>query len=174
MTNRTVPPPGTDGTALRGWDLQPAFPNLSGAASTPAFSPDGKWLAYSNAAGGAIEVYVRAFPDDGKQVQISNSGGGIPLWSRNAHELFYRTQDQRIMVVPYSVQSGAFIPARPLSWSSKTIANVGDNQNLDLAPDGKRFVVLMPAESAEGREIRSHVTLVMNFFDVIRRRVAGR
>jgi hypothetical protein len=43
--------------------------------------------------------------------------------------------------------------------------------NLDLAPDGKRFVVLMPAESPEPREAQSHVTLAVNFFDEVRRRV---
>ena len=163
-----------NGAAMRAADPQPLFRNLGGGTGSPAFSPDGKWLAYSNTGGGNIEVYVRAFPDDGKQVQVSNSSGGIPIWSRNAHELFYRTQDQRIMAVSYSVQNGAFIPERPRPWSPKAIANVGDNQNLDLVPDGKRFVVLMPAESAEEREIRSHVTLVMNFFEEVQRRVAGR
>ena len=78
------------------------------------------------------------------------------------------------MVVPYSAQNGAFIPERPRLWSPKAIANVGNNQNYDLAPDGKHFVVLMPAESAEDRDIRSHVTLVMNFFDEVRRRASNR
>ena len=39
--------------------------------------------------------------------------------------------------------------------------------------DGKRFVVLMPAQSAEPREAESHVTLVVNFLDEVRRRVAA-
>jgi hypothetical protein len=43
--------------------------------------------------------------------------------------------------------------------------------NFDLAPDGERFIVLIPAESPEPRETQSHVTLVVNFFDEIRRRV---
>jgi serine/threonine-protein kinase len=139
----------------------------------PSFSPDGRWLAYSNAESGAYEVYVRAFPDNGRQVQVSNAGGIMPLWSRNGRELFYRTVDQRIMVASYSVQSNAFIPQRPRPWYGKPIANVGDNWNLDLAHDGKRFVVLMPAEVMEARESRSHVRLVMNFFDEVRRRAEG-
>jgi WD40 repeat protein len=44
--------------------------------------------------------------------------------------------------------------------------------NFDLASDGKRFVVLMPAEGPEPRETQSHVTLAVNFFDEVRRRVA--
>jgi hypothetical protein len=44
---------------------------------------------------------------------------------------------------------------------------------MDLASDGSRFIVLMPVESAEPRETESHVTLVVNFFDEVRRRMAG-
>ena len=52
--------------------------------SDPSFSPDGRWLAYSNAEGGRDEVYVRAFPDTGTQVQISNDGGTLPLVAKRA------------------------------------------------------------------------------------------
>jgi hypothetical protein len=97
----------------------------------------------------------------------------LPIWSRNGRELFYRTEDQRIMVADYTVQGDSFLPQKPRLWYAKRIANVGNNWNFDLAPDGKRFVVLMPAEIAEARETRNHITLVMNFFDEVRRRVAG-
>jgi hypothetical protein len=50
---------------------------------------------------------------------------------------------------------------------------MGTGKNYDPAPDGNRLVVLMPAESAEPRETQSHVTLVVNFFDEVRRRLAG-
>jgi serine/threonine-protein kinase len=147
--------------------------HLFKALATPTFSPDGRWLAYSNAEGGRHEVYVRAFPDTGRQVQVSNAGGILPLWSRKGNALFYRTADQRIMMANYTVKGDSFIPQRPRLWYGKRIANVGDNWNLDLAPDGRRMVVLMPAEVADARESQSHVTLVMNFFDEVRRRVAG-
>jgi serine/threonine protein kinase len=39
-------------------------------------------------------------------------------------------------------------------------------------PD-KRFIVLMPSESPEPRETQSHVTVVVNFLDEVRRRVAA-
>jgi len=139
----------------------------------PRFSPDGRWLAYSNAEGGAYQIYVRAFPEMGRRVQISNSSGSRAFWSRNGRELFYRTEDQRIMVVNYTVKGEAFIPQRPRSWSDRRIANIGGAANLDLAPDGKRFIVLIPAEVTDASESQRDVTLVMNFFDEVRRRVAG-
>jgi serine/threonine-protein kinase len=146
-------------------------PTVTG--SFPVFSPDGRWLAYSNAAGGVYEVYVRPFPDTGMQWQISIAGGVIPVWSRNGHELFYRTEDQRITVVNYRVQGGAFEPGKPQAWFGKQLTNVGLTFNYDLAPDGKRFVGLMPAEGPELRESQSHVTFELNFFDEVRRRFAG-
>src|SRR5262249_21848892 len=81
-----------------------SFVKTSTGLSLPAFSPDGRWLAFANAEAGRYEVYVRAFPDRGTRVQISNDGGAMPAWSRNGHELFYRTEDQRIMVANYTVK----------------------------------------------------------------------
>jgi serine/threonine-protein kinase len=163
----------SDGGPMRAGEPQPVF-EASSRPEDPSFSPDGRWLVYSNAEGGAYQIYVRAFPDTGRQVQISNAGGILPLWSPNGHELFYRTEDNRIMVANYTVKADAFVPDRPRLWYGKRIANIGNNWNLDLAPDGKRFVVLMPAEAPEARESQSHVTLVMNYFDEVRRRAAGR
>ena len=43
----------------------------------------------------------------------------------------------------------------------------------DLAPDGKRFAVLMPVKNSDAREARNHVTLVLNFFDEVQRLIEG-
>jgi serine/threonine-protein kinase len=139
----------------------------------PAFSRDRKWLAYDDAEGGGYEVYVRAFPDNGTpRVQISNAGGVMPMWSQTGHQLFYRTEDQRIMVADYTVKAGDFKAEKPRLWSEMKLAETGLAVNLDLEPNGKRFIALLPAEAAEPRERQSHVMLVTNFFDEVRR-VAG-
>jgi len=168
---RTVPVDSRSGQLQAG--KPELFLNTAALLAFPAFSPDGRWLAYADAPAGIYEVYVRAFPDNGTQVQISNAGGTMPKWSRNGHELFYRTEDNRIMVANYSVKGESFVAEKPRVWSAKQLANLGLAVNFDLAPDGKRFVVLMPAESPEPRETQSHVKIVTNFFDEIRRRVAA-
>ena len=43
-------------------------------------------------------------------------------------------------------------------------------KNVDLAPDGKRIVVLMRAEGGEAQQSRNHVVFLENFFDELRRR----
>jgi len=166
---RTVPVECGSGQMRAG---QPeVFLKTADVLAFPAFSPDGRWLAYGDAPAGSYEVYVRAFPDKGIQVQISNAGGTMPVWSPNGHELFYRTEDHRIMVVNYTVKGESFVPDKPRVWFGKELANVGLAKNFDLAPDGKRFVVLMPAVSPEPRA-QNHVMLVVNFLDEVRRRVA--
>jgi serine/threonine-protein kinase len=138
-----------------------------------AFSPDGRWVAYADSPGGNYEVYVRAFPDDGSQVQISNAGGTMPVWSRNGHQLFYRTGDQRIMVSNYSGKGRAFLADKPRIWLRKQLVDIGLTPTFDVAPDGKRVVALMPADSGAPRENQNHITVVVNFFDEVRRRVPG-
>jgi serine/threonine-protein kinase len=140
----------------------------------PAFSPDGHWLAFANAVDGQYEVYVRAFPDNGSQVQISNAGGVCPIWSRNGYEIFYRTEDQRLMAASYAVKGTSFVPEKPRVWSSKPLANTGLAINFDLARDGSRVLAVLPAQSSEPREAQSHVTLMTSFFDEVRRRMRAK
>jgi hypothetical protein len=77
------------------------------------------------------------------------------------------------MVANYTVTGDSFIAERPRAWFGNRLTNLGMAANLDVAPDGKRLVVLHPAETSEARESKSHVTLVVNFFDEVRRRVGG-
>jgi eukaryotic-like serine/threonine-protein kinase len=136
----------------------------------PALSPDGRWLAYASAESGIYEVYVQPFPNKGTKWMISNNGGTMPVWSRNGHELFYRTEDERIMVANYKVSGNSFVPDKPRAWSEKRLANLGLTPNMDLPPDSKRFAVVMQSENlAPAQQTRHHVTLVLNFLDEILR-----
>lgn len=74
----------------------------------------------------------------------------------------------------YTAKGDAFVAERPRVWVETELANVGLSINFHLAPDQKRFLVTMPLESTEPPETRSHLTLVANFFDEVRRRAARR
>ena len=168
---RTIPVDGRSG-GLRAGEPQ-VFVKTATVNSWAILSQDGRWMAYADAPAGVYEVHVRAFPDNGTDVQISNAGGIQPMWSRNGRELFYRTEDERIMAVTYAVRGDSFVPEKPRVWCGEQLANTGLALNLDLAPDGKRFIVLMPAETGVPRLAPGHVMLTVNFFDEVRRRVAG-
>jgi len=135
----------------------------------PAISPDGRWLAYSSDESGTFEVYAQPFPGPASKWRVSTQGGRLPIWSRSRRELAYQTLDDRIMMVPYSVNGATFTPGTPQSWSDKQLASLLAGANMDLAPDGKRFAVLMSPQ-AEPRS-PTEVTFLLNFFDELRRKV---
>jgi serine/threonine-protein kinase len=145
----------------------------SASIPVPAVSPDGRWVAYASSESGAYEVYVRAFPDDGRQWPISTGGGSFPTWSRTGNELFYRTEDQFLMVAGYTLAGGSFVAGKPRLWSKTRLFDTGLTQNFDLAPDGQRFAVVMPADGQESGATQLQMMLVLNFFDEVRRRVAA-
>ena len=148
------------------------FLRSSSDERNPAFSPDGRWIAYSSTDSGAFQVYVRSFPDRGGKWQISNDGGMFPWWSRDGRQLFFRNEESsRVMAVSYTVQGDSFVPDKPRVWLEKQLANFGTVVNYDLAPDGKRIAALMPADEPGEQKPRNQVTILQNFFDEVRRRV---
>ena len=76
------------------------------------------------------------------------------------------------MVVTYSVEGDSFRPGTSRLWSEGQFTERGPFLNFDLHPDGKRFAVLKRAEGVKDPSI-THVNLVTNWFDEVRRRVAA-
>ncbi len=134
----------------------------------PAFSPDGRWLAYVSDETGSYEVYVRPFPGPGAKWPISTGGGQFPIWSRNGRELFFIAPDRRIMVAAYTAKGDSFASGKPRVWSEKRLLD-RPYGIFDLAPDGKRFAVILNADGTS--EPLIHFTVLLNFFDELRRRV---
>ena len=70
------------------------------------------------------------------------------------------------MAVSYTVKGDTFVPEKPRVWLSK----IGGT-DWDLAPDGKRVLVLTPVGSAETPKREHELVFLINFFDELRRRV---
>ena len=148
-----------------------AFLRTPAAESVPEFSPDGRWIAYRSNETGSPEIYVQPFPRaGGGKWQISTGGGLYAWWSNNGRELFYETTDNRIMVVDYSADGASFRPGQSRLWSDKQFLYAG-TQNMDLSPDGKRFVVFSLPEATPGAKESVHVTVLENFFDWVRKKL---
>jgi serine/threonine-protein kinase len=136
----------------------------------PAFSPDGKFLAYASNESGPNEVFVRAFPGPGGQWKVSTAGGKFPAWSRMTRELFFLGGDDRIMVANYTIEGQSFIPGKPRPWSPTQVLRDGVRLSFDVTPDGKR-VVVFPRPAETKTEGSLHATFLLNFFDEVRRRI---
>jgi hypothetical protein len=156
-------PIADDGGTLR-IETPEAFRGTKAYEVYPAFSPDGKWLAYASNESGVWQVYVSAFPDTGMVVQVSDRGGRIPVWSRDKQRLFYRTDDQRLMVVDYRVERGAIRFSAPTPWTSVQLADTGVLANFDVSPDGERVLALIPADAESSSAQANALSMVTNFF----------
>jgi Tol biopolymer transport system component len=162
-----------EGNEKSGWKPGEPKPFVNSAfiEATPAFSPDGRWLAYQSNESGNFEVYVRPFPGPEGKWQVSTGGGSFPKWSRNGKELFYRTADSKIMVVTYAVSGDSFRADKPQLWSPGQFTDRGiDVYTFDLHPDGKRFAVLKTPGTDQNAAVNK-VSFVFNFFDEISRKV---
>ena len=159
----------TDAVGLRGGKPE-VFLATPFSERQPAFSPDGRWIAYTSNESGTFQVYV-AFPDKGGKWQISYGPGVSPVWSPHGHDLFFRSGNQ-IMATAWTVKGDSFVADKPRVWSEKRLADIGlAVGSYDVAPDGKRLVTLMPVETPEADASQREVIFLLNFGDELRRKV---
>jgi dipeptidyl aminopeptidase/acylaminoacyl peptidase len=125
----------------------------------PRFSPDGRYLAYSSAEAGRMEVYLKAFPSGDGKWQVSLNGGASPRWNKSGNRLFFFDSDQRLMEVDVTLQPALRL-GTPRVLLTAPMGIVGPGW--DVAPDGQRFLFVhqIPNPLAIGPAI----TVVENWF----------
>jgi Tol biopolymer transport system component len=122
------------------------------------FSPDGRWIAYTSNDQGRNEVYVQTFPASGGKWQISNNGGTQSRWRSDGKELYYLSNDGKLMVV--EVKPGGSFEAsalRALFDLAPSRALGGNGYVLTAA--GDRFLFVTEPEQAASQQF----TVVTNW-----------
>jgi serine/threonine-protein kinase len=132
----------------------------------PRFSPDGHWLAYVSDESGRNEIYVQPYPGPGGKWQISTEGGIEPAWNPHGRELFYRSGD-KMMAVDVTTQP-ALSAGKP-RMLFKGPYQAGASSNYDVSPDGQRFLMLKPVESAQSAP--TQINVVLNWFEELKQKV---
>jgi Tol biopolymer transport system component len=133
--------------------------------SFPAFSPDGRFIAYQSDESGVVEIYVRPFPKiEARRELVSRSGGMAPRWSRDGAEILY-VSEKGVMKVSVAYGRGG---AASLSLGQPSLAlEMTGLRNFDISPDGRTFAIeRVPIEKA-AREIN----VVLNWFEELKRLV---
>jgi Tol biopolymer transport system component len=130
----------------------------------PAFSPDGHWIAYSSDETGRREIYVSPYPGPGARFPISVDGGGVPRWSHDGRELFYR-KGQQMMAVAIQT-SPVFRAEKPVVLFEGPYGN-----NFDVARDG-RFLMIKPPNVQQTPT--NQVNVVLNWLEELKQRVPTR
>jgi Tol biopolymer transport system component len=136
----------------------------------PAFSPDDKWIAYTSDETTRNEVYVRPYPVQGGRWVLSPDGGIGPVWTKQGREIVYvgGAAMDRVMSVEVSVKDGAIHHGTPQLLFEYAFAHPPNASWMDASSDGSRFVLLREdtPQSAAGL---SHLTLITNFFEHVRK-----
>lgn len=109
-----------------------------------AFSPDGRWVAYSSTESGLAEVYVAPFPPTpagmAAKRRVSADGGSQARWSRDGREIFYVGQDRSLMVTAVNGE-GATFEVGVMQRLFEPRFFFLDSHGFDVAPDGQRILV---------------------------------
>jgi len=152
----------------------PAFTETS-----PALSPDGRWLAYTSDESGRFEVYVRPYPNvNAGRWQVSPNGGGSPHWSHTGRELFYENGEKALVaaaVVPgVTFTLGAQVTLFNTSgFAGSTPFNNSRFLYYDVAPDDKRFVLFRKAVK-NGDVTVDPLVHIVNWGIEVRAKLAGK
>jgi Tol biopolymer transport system component len=150
---------------LQGTQTEQPFLRTRFTEVGPEFSPDGRWISYVSDESGQYEVYVRPYPGPGGKWQLSTQGGEEGSWSRDGKELFYRNGN-KWMVVAVSLEP-EFRAGTPRQLFEGPYVNVG-GLSYDVAPDGRRFLVLQPA-GPDAAPV-THLNVVLNWFEEVKRK----
>ena len=140
-----------------------AKPFAFAAGYNGQFSPDGRWVAYQAPdRGSGSQVFVAPFPGPGGQRQVSTSSGVLARWRADGKELFY-VESGQLMAVEVNAKGAALEFGKPQALFGPI--RVGAGPSYDVAPGGKRFLVIQNPERADGDSL----TVVQNWTTALRR-----
>ena len=158
FTDATTQGEWTVWTLTRGGDQPAIFADEVANHFGAVFSPDGRWVAYTgsdDAAGtGLVGVRVQSFPPTGVIPQVTQDGEVWPVWSADGTELFFRLRRDiampaQLMGLDVSTE-GAFTFRNPRQVPIQGALMFTNYRDFDLMPDGKRFVMIVPAARTAG------------------------
>jgi eukaryotic-like serine/threonine-protein kinase len=135
--------------------------------TSPRFSPDGHFIAYTSNESGRYEIYVRPYPGPGGKWQISTEGGTEPVWNPKGRELFYRFGN-KMMAVDVTIQP-TFSAGKPkMLFEGPYVPTPRSFQDYDVSPDGQRFLMLKASEQSQGPV---QINVVLNWFEELKQKV---
>ena len=148
------------------------FVNTAADELSPAFSPDGNWLAYA----GGSNVYVQPVVGSGPRLQASVDSARMPVFAPVTNDLYFMNNNAPglgLSVVKYSVKGGEFIAESPRPFSlGTTLANNTLAANKYAISSDNRLLAVVPASGGEAGQTRPRFIVMLNFFDEIKRRAA--
>jgi Tol biopolymer transport system component len=151
--------------SLQGDPAPRPFANSNFSEGYPAFSPDGKFIAYASNETGERQVYVQSLQKDAGKWQISSGEGFRPRWSHDGKKLYYAAEGRNLMEVDVNTNAG-FTAGTPRSIFELTDFGHG---GYDVTSDG-RFIWAKSSSSGSKLNV---LRVIENFDTEIGRRVSA-
>jgi serine/threonine-protein kinase len=138
-----------------------------------SFSPDGRWVAYNSndTETRANDIFVQRFPSTGAKYQVPGPPNKVnPFWSPRRNELYYATVSSFWIVGVSREPSLTF--GNPSTVSRPGAPSLGPTRrNYDVAPDGKRFIIVADDVSELSAVSGAQIHVVINWYEELKRLV---
>jgi Tol biopolymer transport system component len=140
---------------------------------SPAFSLDGRWIAYVSNQSADFQIFVQPYPPTGGRWQVSTQEGNKPRWSNGEKlngdkQLFYVDGKDNVMMVSIDTKMG-FKVGTPQLFFKGLYHPAGSTNDYSVTPDGRRMIMM---KNAEGADAPTHMVIALNWFDELRRLAA--
>jgi serine/threonine-protein kinase len=146
----------------------------SSAPFNSAFSPNGRWVAYTQR-GQRANIYVEPFPATGPKHQITTENGHHPVWLLEGRALSYRVSTSQQVVVTIDTSSGfSFGNPEPAQLGDLPIVPTTGPRNYDITPDGSACLAVAAASTQSISAETQEMHIVVNWFEELKRLVPVR
>jgi Tol biopolymer transport system component len=127
------------------------------------FSPAGALVAYTSTETGKFEVYVETVPRSDQKWTVSTSGGYEPRWRGDGREIYYLSEDRKIMAVTVGAGPSFGIPT-PLFQTRVPPGVMPLRTHYVPSRDGQRFLVNTALDAAP-----APITVVLNWTSLLKK-----
>jgi serine/threonine-protein kinase len=117
----------------------------------PALSPDGRFVAYVSDESGGHQIYVKPHPGGTGRWQASVDGGREPHWSPTGDRLYFDDTKGKLRQVSFAA-SPRVVLGTPEVLVDSRVTPFAPFRRYNVAPDGKRFVVVRNVKKDEAEE----------------------
>ena len=116
---------------------------------SPAFSPDGRWVAYASYESGRSEIYVQGFPERRGKWPVSAEGGRTAAWRADGKELYWVGPDDTLMAASVELQAAGVRVGR--TEALFRLPTEDRFSSFQPGRDGRRFLVQEPESALQDR-----------------------
>jgi eukaryotic-like serine/threonine-protein kinase len=122
------------------------------------FSPDGRFVAYTSNESGRFQVYVQTFPLSDRKWPVSTDGGYEPRWRADGREIYYLSEDRKLMAV--AVGAGPSFAVPKMLFQTRVPEGVtARHTHYVPSRNGQRFLI----NTQTGDALPNPITVVLNW-----------